>query len=119
MPRQPKITTFRGKKGIWVTTKSGRRVFIEEDRILAYRVWTEAEKAQRTVDLLGVGAAVTGVVGGGLLAGKCARVMKECGHVVLASKLRTLGAIVAAAGVGTFMAVSAKRKKYARERLRG
>ncbi|RLI41450.1 hypothetical protein DRO59_06890, partial [Candidatus Bathyarchaeota archaeon] len=113
-----KITTFRGKRGTWVTTKTGRRIFIEEDRIKTYLMWTNAAKAQRAVDLLGVGALVTGVVGGGLLAGRCSRILKKCGYSALSKGLSVLGAVVAAAGVGTFMAVSAKREEYARERLR-
>ena len=44
MAGRTKITTFRGKRGTWVTTKTGRRIFIEEKYIKAYQKWTNDEK---------------------------------------------------------------------------
>ena len=35
-----RIVTWRGKRGAWVTTKTGRKVFIEEKKIRWFRNWT-------------------------------------------------------------------------------
>ncbi|RLC34564.1 hypothetical protein DRH14_02650 [Candidatus Shapirobacteria bacterium] len=117
MSRNPKITTFQGKRGTWVTTKTGRRVFIEEDRIKTYLMWTNAEKSKTTVARLGTAAAVTGIAGGGLLASVCNHSLKKRGYLTLAKQVRQLGAVIAVAGIGTYIISAANRAKYARERL--
>ena len=40
--RALKIVTWRGKRGAWVTTKTGQKVFIEEEKIRQYRNWTDS-----------------------------------------------------------------------------
>lgn len=40
-PTKAKLTEWKGKLGYWVTTKTGRRVFIPKDKVDAYHDWRE------------------------------------------------------------------------------
>jgi len=70
-PRQPKLATFRGKKGYWITTSGGRKVFIEEDKYKSYQRWTKWSKVGKRITaagVLGLGLGVlSGAIGGAML----------------------------------------------------
>jgi len=74
-PRQPKLTTFKGKRGYWVTTSGGRKVFIEEDKFKSYQRWTHWSKVGKRMTAAGVTGLGLGVLAGsvgGAMLGKIA-----------------------------------------------
>jgi len=111
MPRQPKITTFRGKKGIWVTTRAGKRVFIEEKNIKAYQKWTNDERVSKKISTIGAGIAAVGLIGGDLLASRCKASIAKLGYRALGEKLGMLGAIIAASAAGINLQARRKRRE--------
>ncbi len=111
MSRKPKITTFRGKRGIWVTTRAGKRVFIEEKNIKAYQKWTNDERVSEKISTIGAGIAAIGLLGGELLASRCKTSMAAFGYRALGEKLGMLGAIIAASAAGINLQARRKRRE--------
>ncbi|RLI53953.1 MAG: hypothetical protein DRP09_14425 [Candidatus Thorarchaeota archaeon] len=111
MARKAKLTTFRGKRGVWVTTKTGKRVFIEEKNIKAYQKWTNDEKVSRKIMNVGGGIAAVGLVGGELLASRCKTALAKFGARAFGEKLGMLGAIIVASAAGINLQARRKRRE--------
>jgi len=63
-PQRPKLATFRGKKGYWITTSGGRRVFIEESKFKSYQKWTKWSKVGKQITKAGAVGLGLGVLAG-------------------------------------------------------